>query len=472
MTEVIVICLVAYLLRNNSKEAQKSMRRRRRQKLPKDPIVLDIEKLSHEGRGIAHLEGKVIFVDQALPAEQVSAVYTQKRESFDQAKTIDVLKASKDRVEPPCEYAGICGGCSLQHFNSEAQLIFKASVLDALLGQSLPGENYKSMPPMTGPHFAYRRKARLAVRYVHKKEQVLVGFREKNSSFITNMDSCEILDPQVSNLLPALGELIASLGAYKHIPQIEVAVGDEQANANSLALVFRHLLPLDTDDLGKMTEFAESQQLDLYLQSGGPDTVTKAYPKTETDRLFYDLPDFKLNMAFHPMDFTQVNAEINRKMINKAMELLEINAEDKILDLFCGLGNFSLPLATKAKFVLGVEGSEAMVARGQENALRMKLDNVEFSSADLTESLNTKHWEGYGFTKVLIDPPRSGAIKILPAVTALEPDKIVYVSCNPITLARDAACLKEHGYQLEAAGVMDMFPQTTHVESIALFNKA
>ena len=448
------------------------MRRRRRQKLPKDPVVLDIEKLSHEGRGIAHLDGKVVFVDEALPGEQVSAVYTQKRESFDQAKTIDVLKASKDRVEPPCQYASICGGCSLQHFNPESQLLFKASVLDELLGQSLAGENYKSISPITGPHFAYRRKARLAVRYVHKKEQVLVGFREKNSSFITNMDSCEVLVPQVSKLLPALSELIASLEAYKHIPQIEVAVGDEHAIVNSLALVFRHLLPLNGEDLEKMTEFAAEHKLDLYLQSAGPDTVSKYYPKTDTERLFYDLPEFKLNLAFHPMDFTQVNAHINRKMISKAIELLEINSEDKVLDLFCGLGNFSLPMATKAKFVLGIEGSESMVDRGQENALHMKMDNLEFNSADLTENLDTKHWVSYGFTKVLIDPPRSGAIEILPAVTALKPEKIVYVSCNPITLARDAACLKELGYHLAAAGVMDMFPQTTHVESIALFNKA
>ncbi len=447
------------------------MRRRRRQKLPKEPIVLDIEKLSHEGRGIAHLEGKVVFVDEALPAEQVSAVYTQKRESFDQAKTIDVLHASEERVIPQCQYASICGGCSLQHFNSESQLLFKASVLDELLGQSLNGDDYTKMPPMTGPHFGYRRKARLAVRYVHKKEQVLIGFREKNSSFITNMDSCEVLDPQVSHLLPALRKLVASLSAYKHIPQIEVAVGDEHTGGNSVALVFRHLLPLGTDDLEKMTAFASDHKLDCYLQSGGPDTVAKYYPKTDTGRLFYDLPEFQLNLAFHPMDFTQVNAHINRKMISKAIELLEINSEDKILDLFCGLGNFSLPMATKAKFVLGVEGSAAMVDRGKENALRMELENLEFSSADLTENLETKHWASYGFTKVLIDPPRSGAIEILPAVALLQPVKIVYISCNPITLARDAACLKDLGYHLDSAGVMDMFPQTTHVESIALFNK-
>jgi len=447
------------------------MRRRRRQKLPTDPIVLEIEKLSHEGRGIAHLDGKVVFVEEALPGEKVSAVYTQKREAFDQAKTTEVINASKDRIEPPCQYASICGGCSLQHFNPEAQLAFKASVLNELLEHSLNGLEYKKMPPMTGPYFGYRRKARLAVRYVHKKEQVLVGFREKNSSFITNMDSCEVLDAQVSKLLPALRELIASLAAYKNIPQIEVAIGDEQIEENSMALVFRHLLPLSAQDLEKMTAFAEIHKLDLYLQSGGPDTVFRLYPKAGVERLFYDLPEFNLNIAFHPMDFTQVNAEINRKMINKAIELLDLNSKDKVLDLFCGLGNFSLPMATRAEFVLGIEGSEAMVDRGKENALRMAMSNLDFTSADLTENFDTKHWIDYGFTKVLIDPPRSGAIEILPAVTELKPEKIVYVSCNPITLARDTALFNELGYKLDTAGVMDMFPQTTHLESIALFIK-
>ncbi|PCJ39934.1 MAG: 23S rRNA (uracil(1939)-C(5))-methyltransferase RlmD [SAR86 cluster bacterium] len=448
------------------------MRRRRRQKLPTDPIVLNIEKLSHEGRGIAHLEGKVVFVEEALPGEQVSALYTQKRETFDQAKTTEVIIASNDRVEPPCQYASICGGCSLQHFNSEAQLAFKASVLDELLEHSLSGIEYKKMSPMTGPHFGYRRKARLGVRYVHKKEQVLVGFREKSSSFITNMDSCEVLDVRVSNLLPALSELIGSLEAYRQIPQIEVAVGDEQSGVNSLALVFRHLLPLNTDDLEKMSAFAESHKLDCYLQSGGPDTVSRHYPKAGVERLFYNLPEFELNLAFHPMDFTQVNAEINRKMISKAIELLALTHEDKVLDLFCGLGNFSLSMARRAEFVLGIEGSAAMVERGKENAQRMAINNVDFASADLTENFATKHWADYGFTKVLIDPPRSGGFEILPAVAGLKPEKIVYVSCNPITLARDAACLNELGYKLDTAGVMDMFPQTTHVESIALFIKS
>lgn len=448
------------------------MRRRRRQKLPADPVALDIEKLSHEGRGIAHIDGKVVFVGEALPEEQVLALYTQKRESFDQAKTVEVIKASLDRVEPQCEYASICGGCSLQHFDSVKQLEFKASVLDELLVNSQADLHYKKIPAMIGPHFAYRRKARLAVRYVHKKEQVLVGFREKSSSFITNMDSCEVLDPKVSKLIPALSKLIASLDAYKQIPQIEVAVGDEQADHNSVALVFRHLLPLITEDLDKLSTFAETHKLDCYLQSGGPDTVLKHYPLVGAERLYYDLPEFQLKLAFHPMDFTQVNAEINRKMIPKAIELLALTSKDKVLDLFCGLGNFSLPMAKQAEFVLGVEGSESMVVRGKENAKAMGMNNIDFAAADLTENFDSKYWLSQGFTKVLIDPPRSGALEVLPAVAALDVQKIVYVSCNPATLARDAASLKELGYQLDSAGVMDMFPQTTHVESIALFIKS
>jgi 23S rRNA (uracil1939-C5)-methyltransferase len=448
------------------------MRRRRRQKLPTEPVTLTIEKLSHEGRGVAHLDGKVIFVEGALPGEQVSALYTQKRESFDQAKTTEVIIASEQRVEPPCQYAAICGGCSLQHFDSASQLIFKASVLDELLQRSLGDQQYEKLAPMTGPHFAYRRKARLAVRYVHKKEQVLVGFREKSSSFITQMDSCKILDEQVSNLLPALSEFIASLEAFKHIPQIEVAVGDKYPEKNSLALVFRHLLPLNAADLDKFSAFAEQHQCVCYLQSGGPETVSKHYPKEGEERLFYSLPEYNLDLAFHPMDFTQVNAEINRKMISKAIELLELSDKDQVLDLFCGLGNFSFAMARKAGFVLGVEGSTAMVERGKENAGRMGMTNVDFDSADLTKEFAGDKWSDYAFNKVLIDPPRSGAIEVLPVIAGLNAERIVYVSCNPITLARDAACLNELGYKLEAAGVMDMFPQTTHVESVAVFSKA
>lgn len=448
------------------------MRRRSRQSLPKEPVVLNIEKLSHEGRGIAHLNGKVVFVEEALPDEVVTAIYTQRRESFDQARTTEVIKASDKRVAAPCQYASICGGCSLQHFEAGAQLAFKAEVLHELLTHGLAGLEYLHLEPLTGPQFGYRRKARLAVRYVHKKSQVLVGFREKSSSFITNMSSCEVLEPEVSQLLPALSELIAGLEAYKHIPQIEVALGDRRENVNSLALVFRHLLPLTEADQETLRYFAENHGFDLYLQSGGPESVTKIFPPATPERLFYELPDFGLTMAFHPMDFTQVNAQINRKMIKLAVELLALDEQDKVLDLFCGLGNFSLPMATRASYVMGIEGSDLMVDRAKENAQSMGLKNLDFTCADLTEHSEKGRWLDVGFTKVLLDPPRSGAIEILPAIAALQAQRIVYVSCNPATLARDAACLRDLGYKMQSAGVMDMFPQTTHVESIALFIRA
>ena len=446
------------------------MRRRRRKALPQDPIILDIEKLSHEGRGIAHLaDGKVVFVDEALPGEQVSAIYTSKRENFDEVKTQEVIKASTDRVNPECEYASICGGCSLQHFESSAQLAFKDSVLHEKLEHSIGRQDYQKMSALTGPVFGYRRKARLAVRYVHKKEQVLVGFREKANSFITNMDSCAVLDKQVSALIPVLAQLIRSLKSYQHIPQIEVAVGDKVGDANSCALVFRHLQMLPPSDLKKFSDFAEEHCLDLYLQSAGLASVVKHYPPDSEARLHYQLPDYNLTMAFHPMDFTQVNADINHSMLASALELLDLKKTDKVLDLFCGLGNFTLPMATKAASVVGVEGSDEMVLRGNENAQKNELTNCSFYCADLFKPVAGMAWLNSDYDKILLDPPRSGALEVLKDVTACKPERIVYISCNPATLARDAAQLEEFGYQLTSAGVMDMFPQTTHVESIALF---
>ncbi len=444
-------------------------RNRKRKSLPTEAISLEIEKLSHEGRGIAHLEGKVVFVDEALPTELVSAVYTSKRDSFDEAKTLEVLRASKHRIEPKCQYASICGGCSLQHFDSAAQLAFKESVLHEKLEHSISEADYQRLAAQTGPAFQYRRKARLAVRFVGKKERVLIGFREKQGRFITDMESCAVLDPQVSDLLPQLGQLIQSLINYQGIPQIEVAVGDKLETVNAIALVIRHLSPLPGSDIEKLKNFASLHKLDIYLQAKGPDTVKKLYPEDSVSRLYYQLQDFQLRMGFHPMDFTQVNAEINNKMISKAIELLEIKPTDRVLDLFCGLGNFTLPLATKAFMVVGVEGVEEMVARGKENADLNNISNVNFHCSDLTKSIQSKAWMSDKFDKVLLDPPRSGAIEILADIVANLPDKIVYISCNPATLARDAGILHSMAYKLVAAGVLDMFPQTAHVESIAVF---
>lgn len=444
-------------------------RNRRRKSLPQDPVVLEIEKLSHEGRGISHLDGKVVFVDEALPGEQVSARYTGRRDSFDEARAEEILRASPHRVTPHCGYAGICGGCSLQHFDSEAQLAFKEEVLHEKLRHSTGRDDYQRLPPITGPAFGYRRKARLAARYVHAKERVLVGFREKRGSFITCMDSCEVLDPRAAALLPELSALIGRMDAFRDIPQIEVAAGDADAGGHGLALVLRHMRPLGGADLERLSAFAAAVPCDLYLQPGGPDTVAKLYPEGTPERLYYRLPDFDLDMAFHPMDFTQVNFEINRRMLNKAVELLQLQPGDRVLDLFCGLGNFTLPLARRCREAVGVEGVGAMVERGRENAARNAIGNAAFHCVDLSAPMTGQAWMAQGFDKVLLDPPRSGAREVLADVAACRPKLILYISCNPATLARDAGELEILGYRLRAAGVLDMFPQTTHVESIALF---
>lgn len=445
------------------------MRRRRRTKnLPTTPVILKIGKLSHEGRGIAHCDGKVVFVAGALPGETVEAMLTSRRDSFDEAKLVAVKAASPDRVEPPCRYAGICGGCSLQHFDASAQMAFKQDMLLEKLGHAV-ARDFTEIPPLKGPVLGYRRKARLAVRYVHKKEQVLVGFREKQSTFITHMESCEVLDIRLSRLLPALSALILGLKSFRWIPQIEVAAGDPAPAACTVALVFRHLQPLPDDDMAQLLEFARAQQVAVYLQPGGMETVHRIAPEAGADRLYYDLPDYTLRMAFHPTDFTQVNGDINRRMIVQALSLLEPGKNDRVLDLFCGLGNFTLPLARHCSRVTGIEGAAEMVERGVENARANTLDNVEFHCADLTRTMQGAPWMADGYTKVLLDPPRSGAWEILPDIVALRPSRIVYVSCNPATLARDAAYLVEKGYTLARAGAMDMFPQTAHVEAMALF---
>lgn len=444
-------------------------RGRRTRNLPTSPVVLEIEKLSHEGRGIAHHEGKVVFVEGALPDETVEALFTSRRDSFDEAKLSVIEKQSPDRVEPACQYAGICGGCSLLHFDAKAQMTFKQEMLLEKLAHAVHGTEFEVIPSLEGPTLGYRRKARLAVRYVHKKEQVLVGFREKHSSFITHMDSCAVLDPRLSCLLPVLAALIGNLQSFRHIPQIEVACGDPDSDGCTSALVFRHLQPLPEKDAEQLLAFGRGHQVAIYLQPGGMESVHRIYPKTGEDRLYYRLPEHDLAMAFHPTDFTQVNGEINRRMIVQALALLEPTVDDRVLDLFCGLGNFTLPLARVAGHVTGIEGANVMVERGQENANRNGLANTAFHCADLTKTMQGAEWMANGFTKILLDPPRSGAWEILPDIILLRPSRIVYVSCNPATLARDAEYLAGNGYTLTRAGAMDMFPQTAHVEAMALF---
>ncbi len=442
------------------------MSRRNRKPKSYEKLELDIDALSHDGRGLALREGKRVFVDGALPKERVLAEVRRKRARFEEATTLEVVSQSETRVEPRCAQAERCGGCSLQHLENQAQIELKQTTLMQQLEHFGGLSPAKLLPVMTGPCFEYRRKARLGVRYVAKRDEVLVGFREKGSSFITDIEQCHILDQRVGGQIMALRELIGGLSVYRAIPQIEVAMGDESA-----ALVFRHLEPLQEQDVERLKRFGQTIDIEIYLQPGGIDTVHKIWPADDLDRLSYRLPEFDLEMRFHPMDFTQVNQEINRKVVALAVSLLDPQPDESVLDLFCGLGNFTLALARSGARVVGVEGSEEMVKRGFENARHNKLDKVDFFAADLTQEFATQPWAEQGFDKMLIDPPRSGALEIVREMARFAPKRIVYVSCNPATLARDAGELSLLGYSLSEAGVMDMFPHTTHVESIAVFNR-
>lgn len=450
--------------------------RRKRPKLPTEPIEIDIQRLSHDGRGVASIAGKIAFVEGAIAGERVLAEYTGQRKQFDELRTVEVLKASDERVTPPCVHAAICGGCAMQHIAPLAQIALKEKVLHDHLAHIGGLSKFERIAPMLSQTEGYRRKARLAARYVGKKESMLIGFREKNSSFIAQMDSCAVLNPAVSALIMPLRELLVDFDGRLTLPQIEVAVGEREAAstigehaADQVALVVRHLEALTEHDASALIAFAKQHHLHMYLQPKGADSIHKVWPEDSEERLYYYLPDFSLRMAFHPVDFTQVNGELNRKMIAFALELLAPQADETVLDLFCGLGNFTLPLATRCKRVVGVEGSDEMVRRGFENAKANGIENASFYSADLTVEFDEKTWAQPVYDKILLDPPRSGALEIIPRLAAFKAKKIVYISCNPATLARDAGELAKHGYEMTQAGVMDMFPHTGHVESIAEF---
>lgn len=441
------------------------MGRRRGRKLPSEPLEAVVESLSHDGRGVAHVAGKATFIHGALPGEQVLFKYTARRKRHDEGVVTEVLQSSEQRVEPGCAHFGLCGGCSLQHLSSEAQIAHKQQILlDALarLGKVTPDE---VLPPLVNETpWGYRRKARLGVKNVPAKGRVLVGFRERGSSFIANLERCEVLHPKVGHALTRLSALVGSLSIANRIPQIEVAMDDARC-----VLILRHLEPLTSDDRQQLQRFAREQDFIIYLQPGGAETVA---PLDDEADLHYRLPEFDLELRFEPVDFTQVNTAINRKMVHRAIEMLAPEPHDRVLDLFCGIGNFTLPLATCAGEVTGVEGSAALVARARQNAARNRLDNLCFYTANLYEPLQHEAWLKGTFNKVLLDPPRSGALEILEHLPRLGAERILYVSCYPGTLARDAGELvRRHGYRLISAGVMDMFPHTAHVESIALFER-
>lgn len=433
--------------------------------------VLSIESLDLEARGVARREGKVVFVDGALPGERVQVSITRRKPSYDTARLEKILKPSAQRVQPPCPHFGVCGGCAMQHLDPAAQVAVKQRVLeDALwhIGRLHPD---RVLPPMHGPSLGYRYRARLSVRVVRKKGGVLVGFRERRGSYVADMRECKVLPPHVSEMLMPLRTLVGSLAQPDRIPQIEVAVGDQ-----TTALLLRHMEPLTSGDIVLLREFAARHQATWWLQPKGPETV---HPLDAVDegKLAYALPEFGLRMPYRPTDFTQVNHAINRTLISKALSLLELAPEHRVADLFCGLGNFTLPLATRAAQVVGIEGSSALTTRALEAARRHGLDSkTSFATLNLFEV--DAEWLrklGY-FDRILIDPPREGAEAVARALAALaaeeRPARMVYVSCNPATLARDAGILvHEGGYRLESAGVINMFPHTGHVESIAVFSR-
>jgi 23S rRNA (uracil1939-C5)-methyltransferase len=427
---------------------------------------LNITGLSHDGRGVASWEGKKVFVHGGLPGEQAQVRITQRLRRYDEGVALSIQQASADRAEPACKHYDMCGGCALQHLSSAGQLAAKQDSLLQNLERIGNVSPLVVLEPLNGPAWHYRRKARLSVRWVHKKESALVGFRERSSAYVTDMDSCEVLDTRVAHLLPELRTLIGGMQARENIPQIEVACGDDAA-----ALVFRIMESLSASDTEALRQFARQHDVAVLLQPKGPDSIYALEPGQVA--LDYALPEFDLRLAFEPSDFTQVNAELNRLMLKQAMELLQPGPDDCVLDLFCGLGNFTLPLARKAGHVVGVEGDQGLVERARANARRNQLSNVEFHAANLVEDQHHAAWWKHRFTQVLIDPPRSGAQEVLPLIAATAAQKLLYVSCHPASLARDAGLLvHEHGFTLESAGIMDMFPQTGHVESIALFTRS
>jgi 23S rRNA (uracil1939-C5)-methyltransferase len=443
------------------------MARRRRNRLPQQPVTVDVESLGHDGRGIAHLDGKAMFIHGALAGERVICRYIGRYRRYDECVVEQVLRASPERVQPRCMHTAVCGGCALQHLRSAQQIVEKQKILlddFSRIGKVSP---QRILQPLTNESpWGYRKKARLGVKWVAKKGRVLVGFREKGSGFVADMHACEVLDSRVGHLLSALSEIIGRLRIADRIPQIEVAIGD-----NEVVLIFRILVALDDDDRRKLCEFARRHAVRIGVQTAGPESVAPLCNDAPLT-LSYRIDDPALQLHFEPTDFTQVNTDINGKMIALALQLLEPGPADRVIDLFCGLGNFSLPLARRAGQVTGIEGDDGLVKRARENAQRNGLQNIEFHCADLYAPLSQPSWLQEGFNKALIDPPRSGAAEILEQLPKLGVEDLVYVSCYPSTLARDAGLLVHQlGYQLVATGVMDMFPHTAHVESIALFSK-
>jgi 23S rRNA (uracil1939-C5)-methyltransferase len=424
----------------------------------------DVVDLAHDGRGIARADGKAVFIEGALPGERVRYRVFKRRRQWDEAGLVEVLTASPDRVVPRCVHFGVCGGCSLQHLAPAAQLAAKQrQLLDNLerIGRVRPE---RVLAPLRGPEWAYRRRARLGVKYVHKKGRVLAGFREREKPYLADLHRCEVLLDRFATLPRDLAALVETLSLREKIPQVEVTAGDGAA-----ALVFRVMAPPNREDLDKLEAFGSRHAVQVYLQDGGHDTIKPL--RDGYVPLTYAVGE-RLSLEFGPVDFIQVNREINVSMIAAALELLQPTAADVVLDLFCGLGNFTLALAARAAAVVGVEGDAALVAKGRANAIHNGIANADFCLDNLFEPARCGQWAEKTYNLVLLDPPRAGAVEIMERMAHWRPRRVVYISCHPGSLARDAGILVDaQGYRLIGAGVMDMFPHTTHVESIAVFER-
>ena len=425
-----------------------------------------IESLDQEGRGVAHFDGKVIFIEGALPGEIVSYASYRKKPAFEQAQVTTIFRSAPMRVQPKCKHFGVCGGCSMQHLDARAQVAVKQRILEDALHHIGKVKAETIMPAIYGQAWGYRERARISVKHVIKKGKTLVGFHEKRSSFVADMQSCEILAPKIARLLPLLAELVSSLSIRDKLPQIEVAVGEHVD-----ALVLRVMDTPNHADEALLRAFADAHDIQFWLQTKGPETIAPFHPLNAPE-LSYSLPEFDITMPFAPSEFTQVNSALNRVMISRAMRLLAPQPGERIADLFCGLGNFTLPIARSGAQVLGIEGSDALVKRARQNAASNGLqNNTEFIAMNLFEMTEEEFAKLGRLDKLLIDPPRDGAFELVKSLGGDNaPKRIVYVSCNPATLARDAAELVQRGYVLKAAGVMNMFPHTSHVESIAVFD--
>ncbi|OEC90247.1 23S rRNA (uracil(1939)-C(5))-methyltransferase RlmD [Acinetobacter sp. YK3] len=442
--------------------------------------TFQIEAFSHEGRGIAHYgthpdhpkekHGKKVFIRYGLVGETVQAKITNQTSRLEEADMIKLEgEAAEGRVDPICPHFGVCGGCSLQHIHPDEQILLKQNVLKSHLQHFAGLAPEQWLAPIRSVKTDYRRRARIGVRYIAKQNRLVMGFREHHSNHLTAIQQCNVLDQTLSATLPELKKLLESLTGKAHIGHIELAMGDTE-----VALLIRHLDELNASDVNQLRQFTLLKGWQLYLQPKGGDSLHRVDDSQAPMRLHYSLDDFAVKFAFSPLDFTQVNSGVNAQMIHLACELLQLQEGERVLDLFCGLGNFSLPIARRVGEtgqVVGVEASDEMVQRATENAKANQLSQVAFFSQDLTKDFSHHSWAKQGFDALLIDPPRSGAFEVMQYVPNFGAKRIVYVSCNPSTLARDAGVLAQYGYQLKKAAVMDMFTHTEHVESIALFEK-